>query len=59
VIFCSSKLKELLEQNDKKTATPDPISKKDLFGWLDEYFSKKDAEKQGYKINSNFDDLFN
>lgn len=69
VIFCLSKLKDLLEQNDKKSAKPEHITRQELFNWLDEYFRKKlsekqnakkdkEIEKQGYKTNNNFDDLF-
>jgi hypothetical protein len=69
VIFCLSKLKDLLEQNDKHAVNSEYITRQELFSWLDEYFSKKDleksnadkdkdTEKRGYKINSNFDDLF-
>lgn len=61
VIFCLSKLKDFLKHNDTKIANPEPITRQELFGWLDEYFSKNDSEKpnankdkeiekQGYKV---------
>jgi hypothetical protein len=81
VIFCLSKLKDLLEQNDRQTAKPEYITRQELFCWLDEYFSKKlsenqaskhtgntekqnadidkDMAKQGFNINSDFDNIFN
>jgi S-DNA-T family DNA segregation ATPase FtsK/SpoIIIE len=45
LVFCFTKLKELLQPNEVKTPQPEYPTKQDLFAWLDDYFKNKTVEK--------------
>jgi len=56
LIFCLSKLKDLLEPKEKKKSQPENITKHDLFAWLDEYSKQKFVEKSTKKNISSDED---
>jgi S-DNA-T family DNA segregation ATPase FtsK/SpoIIIE len=55
LIFCLTKLKDLLAPNEKERPQSEYMNKQDLYAWLDEYFKQKFVEKPTAK-NISFDD---
>jgi S-DNA-T family DNA segregation ATPase FtsK/SpoIIIE len=45
LVFCLTKLKELLQPNEVKTPQNKYPTKQDLFAWLDDYFKEQAIEK--------------
>lgn len=55
LIFCLTKLKDLLAPNERKKPQSEYVNKQDLHAWFDEYFKQKFVEKPTAK-NIPFDD---